>query len=105
MKVLKVVKIVFISIFMIAFLFLFAYQQSHYVRHGHVVLVKQYGVNNKYAFTDATGNTYEFWTTEAISPYDSVTVTMNNNKTDDNVKDDVIEGYKITCTDENENTK
>jgi len=98
----KIVKGIIITALVIGFILVFAYQQTHYKRIGHVVLVRQYSVNNKYAFTDSTGNEYDFWTTDAISPYDTVVVTMFNNCTEEDVEDDMLIDYEVIPVSENE---
>ena len=81
---------------------LFAYQQTHYVRVGHVVCTKQFAVDYYYDFTDSTGNIYEFVSTEQIDTEAVVKVNMFNNCTEENIKDDMIIDYKIISENEKE---
>ena len=99
--VLKISKGVLIGLTLFGLLLLLAYQQTHYVRIGHVVLDRVYGINNEYVFADSTGQKYSFITTEQISPYDTVKVKMFNNCTEEYIYDDMIIDYKIVFDSEN----
>ncbi len=99
----KVLKTIFITIIVLGFFFLFAYQQTHYVRVGHVVKTKSFCVDNYYDFVDSTGNVYEFISTDLIDTDQVVKVKMFNNCTEEDVTDDMIINYKIIS--ENEKQK
>ena len=98
-----VLKYVVISCIVLGMLVIFAYQQTHYVRIGHVVLEKMHGVENKYIFSDSTGQEFSFITTDIINPYDTVKVTIFNNCTEENIYDDMVVDYKIVSHLKNEN--
>jgi len=100
-----IVKTICITALIIGLMLLFSYQQTHYIRIGHVSLVHQFGVYNRYEFVDSTRNKYQFYSTDLISPYDTIKVTMHNNRTDSDVTDDMVVNYKIVPDSENEKEK
>ena len=101
----KIIKGIAITIIMSGLFLVFAYQQTHYIRVGHVVLYKTRSIENEYTFSDSTGQEYNFITTERITPYDTVKVTMFNNCTEENIYDDMIINYKIVSRYDSENEK
>ena len=96
----KVLKTIFITIIVLGFFFLFAYQQTHYVRVGHVVKTKSFCVDNYYDFVDSTGHVYEFISTDLIDTDQVIKVKMFNNCTEEDVTDDMIINYKIISENE-----
>ena len=106
MKILvKTLKFISIGCIALVMLLVFAYQQTHYVRIGHVVLNKSFSVNNEYVFSDSTGQEYAFVTTDIISPYDTVKVVMFDNCTEENIYDDMVINYKIVSSSDSKNEK
>lgn len=105
MKYINMIKTIIITLVMIGLFALFGYQQTHYVRVGHATFVKQMGVENLYSFTDSTGQAYNFITTDIISPYDTIKANMYNNKTEEDIKDDMLVNYKIVSDFKTENEK
>jgi hypothetical protein len=101
-KAFNIIKTVFITAVMVGLFLLFAYQQTHYVRVGHVVCTRQFAINYYYTFTDSTGNGYEFISTEQIDPNAVVKVIMFDNCTEENIKDDMIIDYKVISKNEKE---
>ena len=101
-KTFNIIKTIIITAIMVGLFFLFAYQQTHYVRVGHVVCTKQFAIDYYYDFTDSTGNIYEFISIEQIDPNAVVKVIMFNNCTEEDVKDDMIIDYKIISKNEKE---
>ena len=104
-KLLNIIKIILITSLIVIMIMVFAYQQTHYVRVGHVTLGKVHGVENEYIFSDSTGQEFVFITTDIISPYDTIKVTMFDNCTEENIYDDMVVNYKIVSSSDSENQK
>ena len=102
-KLLNIIKIILITSLVVIMIMIFAYQQTHYVRVGHVTLGKVHGVENEYIFSDSTGQEFAFITTDIISPYDTIKVTMFDNCTEENIYDDMVVNYKVVSNSDSEN--
>lgn len=94
-KVVDIVKTVVIVAMIVGMFLLLAYEQTHYVRVGHVTLDHSFAIDNYYNFTDSTGQIYSFVSTDAIGTDDVVRVKMFNNCTEENIYDDMIIDYEI----------
>lgn len=105
MNMKEIIKTILITIIMVALFFVFAYQQTHYIRVGHVVKSRSFGVENYYLFTDNTGHSFEFITTDSIDTDAIVKATMFDNCTEEYVEDDMVVNYKIISDSKIENEK
>lgn len=99
-KFFSIIKTTFAIILVLGMFLLFCYQQTHYVRVGHVIKTKSFCVDNYYDFVDSTGYVYEFVSTDLIDTEQVVKVKMFNNCTEEDVTDDIIIDYKIISKNE-----
>lgn len=94
-KFFSILRGVIIFVMFVGGMFLLSYQQTHYTRIGRAKQVAQHGVFYEYEFSDATGNSWNFYATDIITMDDVVKIKMYNNNTDSNIYDDMIVDFKI----------
>ena len=94
-KVVSILKGVVICIIFVGGMFLLSYEQTHYTRVGVAKQVAQHGVVYEYEFSDATGNSWNFFATDIINTDDVVKIKMYNNNTDSNIYDDMVVDFEI----------
>lgn len=94
-KVVKIIKGIAIGCLMFGMFLILAYEQTHYVRVGHVKQIAQHGVLFEYSFIDGTGNEWLFNDKNILDTDTLVKVVMFNNCTEENIYDDMVIKYKI----------
>lgn len=90
--ILKFIKTIMILTFVILFLLMLGYFDTHYSREGFITPTKY---KNEYLFKDTTDNEWIFFSDEYIEPHTKAQVKMFNNCTTDYIKDDMIVNYTI----------